>query len=115
MSNLIAEHVPSQAASAPAPSGGMFLWLRLHLENHPEISNTSVGLEEMAEKVFNALIEGKVLTVPSKFFKAPGQQWSREEEAKRIFLRLSFATATEEEMTEGIKRIGQAVTKEWKL
>ena len=115
MSRLISKYISSQAATAPSPSGGMFLWLRLHLENHPSIGDTSADLEGVAEKVFEALIAAKVLTVPSKFFQAPGQKWTREEEAKRIFLRLSFATATEEEMEEGIKRMGEALKKEWQL
>ncbi|ORX39954.1 pyridoxal phosphate-dependent transferase [Kockovaella imperatae] len=115
MSNLISKHVPAKAATAPPPSGGMFLWLRLHLEDHPDISDTSVSLEDLAERVFQSLIEAKVLTVPSKFFKAPGKSWTRDEEAKRIFLRLSFATATEEEITEGVQRIGRALTKEWRI
>ena len=113
MCNLITEHVPSKAATAPPPSGGMFLWLRLHIESHPDFPAKSP--EEIAEQVFQSLIEANVLTVPSKFFKAPGPKWSKEEEAHRIFLRLCFANPTEEDIIKGVKNMGHALKEEWKL
>jgi aromatic amino acid aminotransferase I len=56
------------------------------------------------------------LTAPSKLFKAPGgPEWGKEEEADRVFLRLSFSFPAKDEMEEGVKRLGRALRKEWKL
>jgi aromatic amino acid aminotransferase I len=108
----------------------MFLWLRLKIDSHPSFAPSSNGdsgdadhragsapsPDEIAQKVFESLIEEGVLTAPSKLFKAPGgPEWSKDEQADRVFLRLSFSFPAMDEMEEGVKRLGRALRKEWKL
>lgn len=92
----------------------MFLWVRLRIESHPDFPSKSP--EDIAKQVFLAGIDKLVLVVPSFYFKSPGgQTWTAEEEAKRTFLRLSFALPPPEEMEEGVKRLGEALKLEWKV
>lgn len=53
---------------------------------------------------------------PSEFFKAPSTSvWTPEQEAKRIFVRISFSLPPQDEMEEGAKRMGRALAREWGL
>ncbi|RSH94053.1 hypothetical protein EHS25_006707 [Saitozyma podzolica] len=127
------KYVPRAAAEWPEGSGGMFLWLRLKIDSHPSFTPSSNGdngnsrdadhhagsapsPDEIAQKVFESLIEEGVLTAPSKLFKTPGgPEWSKDEQADSVFLRLSFSFPARDEMEEGVKRLGRALRKEWKL
>ncbi|OXG52760.1 aromatic amino acid aminotransferase I [Cryptococcus neoformans] len=112
MVSLIRKYVPVEAAECPDGSGGMFLWVRLRVESHPQLSTLSP--EEISDKVFHTLIGEKVMVAPSSYFKTPGGPvWSKDEESKRIFVRLSFSFSTADEMEEGVKRFARGLRKEW--
>lgn len=112
MVSLIRKYVPAEAAECPDGSGGMFLWVRLRVESHPQLSTLSP--EEISDKVFHTLIGEKVMVAPSSYFKTPGGPvWSKVEESKRIFVRLSFSLSTADEMEEGVKRFARGLRKEW--
>lgn len=112
MGDHFTKYLPSACVDMPTPRGGMFLWLRIKVEDHPDFPDKSP--QEITHQVFMALIEEKVLVAQSKYFKSPSlKEWTREEEAKRQFLRVSFSFATAEEMEEGVKRMGRAFRKEW--
>lgn len=114
MIRLFETHLPRAACEWPEGSGGMFLWVRIKAESHPDIA--SLQPAEVADRVFQRCISQLVLTAPSMYFKAPGERkWTKEQEAKRIFLRLCFATPTTEEMEEGVKRLARALKAEWKM
>ncbi|WVQ78337.1 hypothetical protein IAT38_000422 [Cryptococcus sp. DSM 104549] len=114
MLSLIKKHVDPSIIDFPKASGGMFLWVRIHVETHPQLATLSP--EEISEKVFQTLVDEGVIVAPSVYFKTPGgPEWSKEEEAKRIFLRLSFSLQTFDEMEEGIKRLGRGLRREWGL
>ncbi|KAK8869750.1 hypothetical protein IAR55_000318 [Kwoniella newhampshirensis] len=113
---LLEKYIPGLTAEWPQPSGGMFLWLRLRIETHPSFLSGRSTPTEIQDRVFKTFIEERILTAPSSYFKTPGgPEWSREEEAKRIFVRLSFSLPTPEEMEEGIKRMARGLKKEWGL
>ncbi|TYJ54193.1 hypothetical protein B9479_005119 [Cryptococcus floricola] len=114
---LLEKYAPDGTIELPAPSGGMFLWVRLKIENHPAFtSSSSLAPEEISKQIFQSFISEKVLMAPSHFFKAPSDKvWTREEEAERIFVRLSFSLPEDEEMEEGVKRMARALKKEWGL
>ncbi|WWC92019.1 uncharacterized protein L201_006973 [Kwoniella dendrophila CBS 6074] len=114
MIDLLKKHVPSEAIEIPEGSGGMFLWVRLKIESHPSFPKEDP--DKISKKVFQSLIEEKVLMAPSEFFKAPSiSSWSKEEEAKRSFVRISFSLPPQDEMEEGCKRMGRALAKEWNV
>jgi len=77
--------------SVETPQGGLFLWLRL-----PEALST--------EELLPLACEEGVAFAPGKIFfpeGSAGQDW----------MRLNFVASSEEEIKEGIKRMGKAVEK----
>jgi aromatic amino acid aminotransferase I len=111
---LFEKYLPKEVCDWPSGSGGMFLWIRLHVKSHPQFA--SLSPEEISDKCFHTMIEDKVLVAPSIYFKSPGgAEWSKEEEAERIFLRLSFSLPGPEEMEEGVKRMAKALKREFQL
>ncbi|WVR07874.1 hypothetical protein IAU60_004917 [Kwoniella sp. DSM 27419] len=114
MIDLLKKHVPAECIEIPAPAGGMFLWVRLRVENHPLVKSEEP--EAISKRAFKSMIDEKVLMVPSEAFKCPSDMvWSREDEARRIFVRISFSLPPMDEMEEGAKRMGRALAKEWQL
>ncbi|OWT38804.1 aromatic amino acid aminotransferase I [Cryptococcus neoformans] len=112
--DLLKKYVPPSTIEIPKPAGGMFLWVRLRIESHP--SFPSQDPETISKQVFQAMIDEKVLMAPSEFFKAPSTSvWTPEQEAKRIFVRISFSLPPQDEMEEGAKRMGRALAREWGL
>lgn len=106
------KYLPAETIELPKPSGGMFLWIRLKVDTHPSYSSSTP--QEIGEKVFQAMIEEKILSVPGHLFKTPGgPELGTEEDARKVYLRLSFSLPTEEEMEEGAKRMGRALKEEW--
>jgi aromatic amino acid aminotransferase I len=90
----------------------MFLWVRLKIENHPDFPSKTP--EDISNQVFHSLVKEKVLVAPSVYFKAPSTtMFNSEEEARNIFVRLSFSLPPPEQMEEGAKRMGRALAAEW--
>ncbi|WVQ74183.1 hypothetical protein IAR50_003777 [Cryptococcus sp. DSM 104548] len=130
--SLLEKYAPESTVELPAPSGGMFLWVRLKIENHPAFTSPSssspLSPEDISKKVFQAFVDEGVLMAPSHFFKAPSlskyipcsshnddKTSKEEEEAKNIFVRMSFSLPEEAEMEEGVQRMGRALRREWGL
>jgi aromatic amino acid aminotransferase I len=92
----------------------MFIWVRIKAENHPDIGTLSP--EDIAERVFQRCIDNLVLMVPSSYFKAEGgKALTKDEEARRIFFRVCYATPTMEELEEGVRRFAAALKAEFRL
>jgi len=51
-----------------APSSGMFIWLRLHLDSHPKAQE--FGREDFEMKLWIALAEGGLVVGPGNLFAA---------------------------------------------
>ncbi|GFZ52212.1 hypothetical protein JCM24511_09985 [Saitozyma sp. JCM 24511] len=110
--SLLRRYVPEDCIELPSPSGGMFLWVRLKIENHPDFPTKTP--EDISNQVFHSLVKEKVLVAPSVYFKAPSTTtFNSEEEARNIFVRLSFSLPPPEQMEEGAKRMGRALAAEW--
>lgn len=112
LAGLLRELVPEETLEVPEPSGGMFLYVRLKVENHPR--NAYLAPEAVSDLVFRECVKEKVLVVPSVYFKAPnGPQWTKEEEAKRIFFRMSFAFPPPADIEKGAKRFARALRRQF--
>jgi GntR family transcriptional regulator/MocR family aminotransferase len=88
MLNAIQQYLPDEV-SFDSPKGGLFIWLRL-----PQPISTDALLPVACK-------EG-VSFVPGNFFftdGASGEEW----------MRLNFAAQTEEDIEEGIRRLGKAM------
>ncbi|KFY19590.1 hypothetical protein V491_04341, partial [Pseudogymnoascus sp. VKM F-3775] len=94
--------LPKDIITWTPPAAGMFLWLEVNLANHPSAGTKSIL--EIEEEMFLACVEKGVLLSKGSWFlgdktKAPTQ----------LFLRATFAAATEEKMAQAIERVGTAV------
>ncbi|KAK4686426.1 hypothetical protein P7C73_g3702, partial [Tremellales sp. Uapishka_1] len=111
---LFDKYLPAEACEYAGGTGGMFLWIRLKIESHPRRDEATP--EKISDAVFHSFVDEKVLVAPSVYFKAPGgKQWTKEEEAKRIYLRISFSLPPPDVMEEGVKRMAAGLKKEWKV
>ncbi len=89
--DALSRYVPKDKASWIEPNGGFLIWLTI----------VSASLSE--EELHTRLLSHGVDAAPgSGFFSAPSAQ-------KRLHLRLSISARAEEEITEGIKRLGEVL------
>ena len=97
--------------SLPAPMGGMFIWLRLHLETHPLASK--VELSKLAQALWVHLTTPKylVLVAPGSMF-APTEE-IRAESSWRYF-RICFAAVDEEQVDGMSHRFAEGCRSFWR-
>jgi aromatic amino acid aminotransferase I len=69
---------------------------------HPQAATKS--LAEVEEEIFNSCIDGGVLVARGSWFLA-----EKEKPMPGLFFRATYAAASAENMSEAIKRFGQAV------
>ena len=93
MMKAIKKYFPDEV-SVIDPEGGMFLWVTL-----------PVGMSSM--NLFDDAIKEQVAFVPGKPFYTENDSEAEEENT----LRLSFVTANEAAIEEGIKRLGECITR----
>ncbi|KXS11935.1 PLP-dependent transferase [Gonapodya prolifera JEL478] len=84
---------PQPAAEWVNPKAGMFVWLKL------------VGVADSGKLVREKAVERKVLLLPGEEFIPSGRPTP--------FVRAAFSTATEEQMDEALRRLGELVRGEW--
>jgi DNA-binding transcriptional MocR family regulator len=93
------------------PHGGMFVWLKLHLENHNLFSK--VGGPKLSRTLWNYLAsESQVLVAPGSLF-SPTVEIADAEGWK--YLRLCFAAVTEEEIDESSKKFTSGMNSFWAI
>ncbi|MBZ5653823.1 MAG: PLP-dependent aminotransferase family protein [Acidobacteriia bacterium] len=95
MLRAMEENFPSEVTWT-RPQGGLFLWVTL-----PE------GMD--CHELFEAAIKENVAFVPGESFYASN---GHADEGRRHF-RLNFSNASPEQITEGIRRLGVAIKKQW--
>lgn len=85
MVSFIRRYVPAEAMGCLDGSGGMFLWVRLQVEYHPQLCILSP--EEISDKKIQTLIGEKIMVAPSSYFEIPGGPvWSKGEESRRTLV-----------------------------
>jgi aromatic amino acid aminotransferase I len=121
------KHLPQEIASWIAPAAGMFVssnpcctltenntkmslqhWIQIDWEKHPELTSGKTR-DSIEEALFHAAINNGVLVSRGSWFKAAGAS------EDKLFFRATFAAASEENITEAIKRFGDALRVEFKL
>ncbi|KAM7194306.1 pyridoxal phosphate-dependent transferase [Naviculisporaceae sp. PSN 640] len=113
--------LPREIVSWAVPKAGMFHWLKVAYPLHPDASTKS--LLEVEEEIFNLCIEKGVLVGRGSWFRAeqhnhnssPASQEQHREQPKEMFFRATFAAATPENMTEAIRRFGEAVRESYRF
>ncbi|KAF5667706.1 aromatic amino acid aminotransferase I [Fusarium denticulatum] len=85
------DYLPTDIVSWTPPAAGMFLWLRLDHIKHPDYRHRS--LSEIEEEIFQHSIKQGVLFARGSWFRAEAHK-----ELNELFLRVTFASAAEEEI-----------------
>jgi len=93
-----------QLISFVPPMAGMFLWIRIALEDHPRYDGSN-SIELMDELWKRLAVTEDLLIAPGRMFAAGDEQ--REEAAK--YFRVAFSVGEEKEVDEMVKRFGRAV------
>ncbi|KAL4864817.1 hypothetical protein BDV12DRAFT_7227 [Aspergillus spectabilis] len=102
------KHLPGEIASWIAPAAGMFHWIEIDWKKHPELTSGKTR-DSIEETLFHAAVDNGVLVSRGSWFKAAGRT------EDKMFFRATFAAASEENITEAIKRFGDALRAEFKL
>jgi DNA-binding transcriptional MocR family regulator len=92
------------------PRGGMFVWLKVHFENHPLFSKVGGQKLAMALWVFHTQKPYLVLTAPGAMF-SPTDEIKEKEGYK--YYRLCFAAVSEEEVDASSKRFAEGAKAFW--
>ncbi|KAK3496950.1 PLP-dependent transferase [Neurospora hispaniola] len=101
--------LPKEVVSWTVPVAGMFYWLKIDHSQHPGIQ-AGKGILEVEEEIFNSCIARGVLVARGSWFRA-----EQDTEPNELFFRATFAAATAENMTEAIRRFGEAIRESFKL
>lgn len=80
------EYLPAEIASWAPPAAGMFHWIKIAVEKHPEFKTRSI--KSIEDELFLAAVSEKVLVSPGSWFLA-----DKEAEHKELFFRATFAAA----------------------
>lgn len=101
--------LPKEVMSWSVPVSGMFYWLKVDHTQHPGIK-AGKSILEVEEEIFNSCIGKGVLVARGSWFRA-----EQDMEPNELFFRVTFAAATAENITEAIRRFGDAVRESFKL
>lgn len=104
MLDVCDKHLPKDLVSWVPPSGGMFIWIKLDHSRHPKYPERS--LEEIELEIFEEAVREGVLFARGSWFRA-----EPDIPQENVYFRVSFSTATQEQMTKAIQRLGQAIKK----
>ncbi|KAK0657352.1 pyridoxal phosphate-dependent transferase [Cercophora newfieldiana] len=95
-------YLPGEVVSWTVPRAGMFHWLKVDHTLHPSYPARSIL--DIEEEIFNRCIDGGVLVGRGSWFRA-----EHDKPPSGLYFRATFAAATEENMTEAIRRLGVAI------
>ncbi|KAF8932479.1 pyridoxal phosphate-dependent transferase [Dissophora ornata] len=109
------KHVDNKLASFIEPSAGMFIWIKVHVEQHPRYGTVADSV--LMLELFRKSVENNVLMVPGWQFSCKAKPadvdiadlmntWYDDQ---ATYLRATFAYASFEQMEEATIRFGEAL------
>ncbi|KAF9875175.1 aromatic amino acid aminotransferase [Colletotrichum karsti] len=96
------QHLPKDIVSWEPAEAGMFLWLRVSWDKHPDASVKSAS--KIEEEIWQQTIEHGALVARGSWFNA-----ADDISCQDIFFRVTFAAAPLEKVDEAVKRLGNAL------
>ncbi|RDW78075.1 hypothetical protein BP5796_05927 [Coleophoma crateriformis] len=100
--------LPREVISWNPPAAGMFLWFKIDWQKHPDAQ--SKFILDIEEGIFMAAINAGVLLGRGSWFTAEKGPVPTD-----MFLRATFAAASNEKMTEAIERLGAALREHFRI
>ncbi|GAB7354110.1 hypothetical protein MBLNU459_g4675t1 [Dothideomycetes sp. NU459] len=102
------KHLPTEVVSWKPPMAGMFHWLQIDYEKHPDYP--AKPLVEIEESIFQASIAHGALVMKGSWFYA-----DKAAKHDTLFFRSTYAAAPFDKINEAIRRFGEAVREQFKL
>lgn len=100
------EFLPKEYCSWSPPTAGMFVWMTIAADKHPEFQK--LGHDALEKKIFLRAIDDEVLVAQGSWFIS-----DREVDRPGLFFRATFAAVATPMMHEGMKRFGHALRQEF--
>ncbi|OAA63963.1 Pyridoxal phosphate-dependent transferase, major domain protein [Cordyceps fumosorosea ARSEF 2679] len=101
-------HLPRDLVSWTPPAAGMFVWLTVDHAKHPDHGTRK--LEDIEQEIFDAGIDGGVLVARGSWFRA-----EQHVPLSGLYFRITYATASPEDMDTATSRFGDAVRSSFKV
>ncbi|PWW78794.1 PLP-dependent transferase [Tuber magnatum] len=101
------KYLPKELASWNPPAAGMFQWIKIAVEKHPDFGKREVV--DIEDDIFQASVGECVLLSPGSWFAA-----ERGVKHTALFFRATFAAAAGPDMTEAIRRFSVALKRVFK-
>ncbi|CAO2656826.1 Nn.00g056290.m01.CDS01 [Neocucurbitaria sp. VM-36] len=102
------KYLPTEVMSWKPPMAGMFHWMQIDFQKHPDYPAKSI--ETIEEEIFMRVIDHGALVMRGSWFYADA-----DDEHHTLFFRATYAAAPAEKIDEGIRRLGEAVREEFGL
>ncbi|KAK2839262.1 hypothetical protein FQN49_006311 [Arthroderma sp. PD_2] len=104
------KHLPKKICTWTTPTHGMFLWVTVDLERHPDRAEKRAEQCHAVEARIYERAESNGVLV------AKGSWFSVESHVDKVFFRMTFvATASQEDLEQGVEQFGRAVRDEFRL
>ncbi|KAK3328888.1 aromatic amino acid aminotransferase-like protein [Apodospora peruviana] len=104
--------LPKEVVSWAVPMAGMFHWIKVNPRMHPDFPQKS--LLQIEEEIFHLCLDKGALVARGSWFRAEPKT-TPNEETDYMYFRTTFAAATPENMTEAIRRFGEAVRESFRI
>lgn len=112
--DAIADYIPKAVADWIAPTAGMFFWIKIDGSKHPEfVSKYNSNPETLELDLYEAGIAHGTQVIPGHWFLIKKKGYTHEDGS--LFFRGTFASAPEDVLREGIRLLGEVLTKEFNL
>lgn len=95
-------YLPREIATWNPPMAGMFHWIKIEWQKHPMAASKT--MLEIEDEIFHAAINGGTLTSKGSWFRADTRDPGND-----MYFRTTFAAVPGEQITEAIKRFGDAL------
>ncbi|ROW16178.1 hypothetical protein VPNG_01888 [Cytospora leucostoma] len=102
------EFLPAEVVSFEPSAAGMFQWLNVNYELHPDAGKRDIL--EVEDEIFHSCISKGVLVARGSWFRA-----ERDKAPKDLFFRATFASASPENIREAIRRFSEAVRTSYRI
>ncbi|KAI9805411.1 MAG: hypothetical protein M1825_000662 [Sarcosagium campestre] len=101
-------YLPQEVVRWDPPAAGMFLWMKVEWQRHPDAAVKSQS--EIEDAIFEKSVDQGVLVAKGSWFRA-----DKEAEAAGMYFRATFAAAPGDKMTEAIRRFGDALRSQFQI
>lgn len=104
------KHLPKKVCTWTRPTHGMFIWVSIDLDMHPDgADKRAERCQEVEHRIYEGAESNGVLVAKGGWFAIQGH-------ARKVFFRMTFvATASQDDLDQGVEQFGRAVRDEFQI